>query len=74
MCLRWSSVESVRTYSRINRHKYARYVELGSTTCALTAEQFNSIQFFVTRDNDPNTASTPASVSRSNRGSFETPT
>ena len=34
---------------------------------------FNSIQFFVTRDNDPNTASTPASVSRSNRGSFETP-
>ena len=34
---------------------------------------FNSIQFFVTRDNGPNTASTPASVSRSNRGPFETP-
>ena len=38
MCLRWSSVESVRIYSRINRHEYAQYVELGSTTCALTAE------------------------------------
>lgn len=38
MCLRWSSVESVRTYSRINRHEYARYTELGSTTCALSAE------------------------------------
>ena len=30
----------------------------------------NSIQFLVTRDNDPNTASTPASASRSNRRSF----
>ena len=37
MCLRWSSIESVRTYSRINRYEYARYTELGSTTCALSA-------------------------------------
>ena len=37
MCLRWSSIESVRTYSRINRYEYARYTELGSSTCALKA-------------------------------------
>ena len=46
---------------------------VGNALVGIALAGFNSIQFFVTRDNDPNTASTPASVSRSNRGSFETP-
>ena len=43
MCLRWSSVESVRTYSRINRYEYARYAELGSSTCALKASNLEPL-------------------------------
>ena len=43
MCLRWSSVESVRTYLRINRYEYARYAELGSSTCALKASNLEPL-------------------------------
>ena len=43
MLCRWSSVESVRTYSRINRHEYARYARLASMTCALVASNLEPL-------------------------------
>jgi hypothetical protein len=43
MCLRWSSVESVRTYSRVNRFDFARYTDLGSKTCAFKASNLEPL-------------------------------